>query len=53
MYMGFGGNVFFKYSTYYRFINIVRDNNIPFGFIHSTNVSANIKQIYDDVGCLL
>lgn len=38
-----------SHSTYYRFVHVLRANNIPFGYIHGVNISANIRQIYDDV----
>ena len=37
------------HSIYGTFIHIVRTKNIPFGYIHSTNIGKNIQQIYEDV----
>lgn len=37
-----------KHSTYYRFINIVREEGKSFGYIHSVNIENNIRQIYRD-----
>jgi len=41
-----------KHCTYMRFIRIVRDHNIPFGYIHNINISSNIQQIYKDISAL-
>ena len=40
---------YINHSTYYRFIHIVRQCEIPFGYIHSVNIEAVIKQLYDDL----
>lgn len=37
------------HSTYGIFIHLVREKKIPFGYIHSTNIEKNIRQIYGDV----
>lgn len=39
---------FIKHSTYYKYVNITREKGIPFGYIHSVNVSGNIRKIYND-----
>lgn len=38
-----------KHSTYMRFIRIVREQNIPFGYIHTIHIPSNIQQIYNDI----
>lgn len=38
-----------EHSTYLRFIRIVREKHIPFGYIHTINIKANIRQIYEDL----
>ena len=35
-----------SHSTYGKFIHAVREQHIPFGYIHQTNIRANIRQIY-------
>lgn len=40
---------YIKHSTYYRFINILREEKKPFGYIHSINIENNIRQIYNDL----
>ena len=40
---------YIKHTTYYRVINIIREKNISFGYIHSVNIDSVIKQIYDDL----
>ena len=37
-----------SHSTYYRFVNLVREREIPFGYIHSINIENNIRQIYEE-----
>ena len=36
------------HSTYYKFISFIRDNKVPFGYIHGKNIESVIKQIYQD-----
>jgi len=31
-----------------KFVNLARTKNIPFGYIHSTNIDAAISSIYKD-----
>ena len=38
-----------SHSTYGRFIRIVREQQVPFGYIHGINLEANIAQIYEDM----
>lgn len=40
---------FIQHSTYFRFIKIVREKGISFGYLHSTNIPANIQQIYREM----
>ena len=40
---------FIKHNVYYRFINIVRDKKIPFGYISSINIDKCLKQMSDDM----
>ena len=37
------------HRTYYRFIQMVRDEKIPFGYIHGVNLSKNVQQIANDL----
>lgn len=36
------------HTTYYRFVNIIRESKVDFGYIHSTNIERNVRQIYRD-----
>lgn len=38
-----------KHHVYYRFINLVRERQIRFDYIHSSNTNNNISQIYHDL----
>ena len=40
---------FIKHHVYYRFINLVREKNIPFGYIGTININKCIKQIADEI----
>ena len=40
---------FIKHHVYYRFINMVREKNIPFGYIGTININKCIKQISDEI----
>ncbi len=35
-----------SHSNYYRYMNIVKDRKVNFGYIHGVNIEKNIKQIY-------
>lgn len=37
------------HSTYYRYLNVLREHNIDFGYIHGVNIERNVKHIYDDM----
>jgi|GEM_PF-7017066 len=37
-----------SHKTYSRFIRIVRSRDLPFGYIHSVNIAANIRQVYEE-----
>lgn len=38
-----------SHGTYGIYISIVRENKIPFGYLHSVNVDAMVRQIYNEV----
>ena len=38
-----------SHGTYGIYISIVRENKIPFGYLHSVNIDAMIRQIYNDM----
>lgn len=38
-----------SHSVYYRFIQMVRNNNLPFAYIHGVNLDLNIRQMYKEV----
>ena len=40
---------FISHSTYQKMLRVVRNQNLPFGYIHTINIPANIRQIYLDV----
>lgn len=40
---------FVKHNVYYRFINIVRDKQVPFGYISSSNIEKCIKQMVKEI----
>lgn len=40
------------HRTYYRFIQMVRSEKIPFGYIHGVNISQNVQQIAADLAAM-
>ncbi len=38
-----------SHSVYGTFIQMVREKNIPFGYIHGVNIDANIKQMWEEI----
>ncbi len=38
-----------SHGGYWRFLNVLRKKNIPFGYIQIVNIESNIRQIYEDV----
>lgn len=41
-----------SHGTYGKYIGLVRENRIPFGYLHSVNLDAVVRQIYRDMVCL-
>ncbi len=37
-----------SHSKYYRFMNVVREHKVDFGYIHGVNIEKNIQKIYRD-----
>lgn len=40
---------FLKHNVYYRFINIVRERHLPFGYINNSNISVVATLIYENL----
>ena len=38
-----------SHSTYYRYMNVIREHGVDFGYIHGVNIEKNIRDIYRDV----
>ena len=38
-----------SHSAYFRFMNVVRERKIGFGYIHGVNIEKNIRQIYKEL----
>lgn len=38
-----------SHGTYGKFIAMVRDKNIPFGYLHTINMEALVRQIYEEL----
>lgn len=43
---------FISHSTYLRYVHVIKECSLPFGYIHSINIENNIRQIYDEVECM-
>lgn len=39
-----------SHGIYARYVNLIRDCGIPFGYVHSVNIETLIKQVYADIG---
>lgn len=40
---------YINHTSYKKFINIIREKEIPFGYIGSRNIDSVVKQIYEDI----
>ena len=38
-----------SHSTYYRYLNILRERKIGFGYIHGVNIDNVIRQLYREL----
>lgn len=38
---------YIQHSNYYKYMDAVRLSKVPFGYIHSTNIDADVRQIYE------
>ncbi len=38
-----------SHSTYYRYLNVLRERKINFGYIHGVNIENNIRHIYNEM----
>lgn len=38
-----------SHGTYYKYIRVIRDQHIPFGYIHGVNIDGNVAQIYGEM----
>ena len=36
------------HTNYYKFMNAIREAEVPFGFMHGVNIKKNIRQVYED-----
>lgn len=39
-----------SHGTYGKFVKLVRENRIPFGYMHSVNMENLVRQVYEDLG---
>lgn len=37
------------HSNYYKYMQVIRECEIPFGFLHGVNIEGNIGYIYNDL----
>ena len=40
---------YINHVSYYKFIAVVRDKKIPFGYIGSNNIDKVVRQVYEDL----
>lgn len=38
-----------SHGTYGKFVKLVRENRIPFGYMHSVNMDSMVRQVYEDL----
>ncbi len=38
-----------SHSTYYRYMNIVREHGVDFGYIHGVNIDKNVQSMYSEL----
>ena len=38
-----------SHSTYFKYMNVVKDRNVDFGYIHGVNIENNIRQMYKEL----
>ena len=36
------------HTNYYKFMNAIREAEVPFGYMHGVNIKKNIRQVYED-----
>ncbi len=41
-----------SHSVYYRYVQIAREQKVPFGYIHGVNVNMNVAQIYRELSSI-
>jgi hypothetical protein len=37
------------HSNYYKFMQVVREFEVPYGYMHGVSIEANVRQIYRDM----
>ena len=37
------------HSAFYKYINVVKERKVPFGYIHGVNIENNVRQIYTEL----
>lgn len=37
------------HSNYYKYIQVIREHNVPFSYMHGVNIEGNIRQVYADM----
>ncbi len=42
-----------SHSTYFKYMNVVKEHNLPFGYIHDVNISNTLKCIYRELEDIL
>ena len=41
---------YLSHGTYGKFVKLVRENRIPFGYMHSVNMDSLVRQVFEDLG---
>ena len=38
-----------SHNTYYRYVNVVREHKVSFGYLHGVNIENNVRKMYRDL----
>ena len=38
-----------SHSTYFKYMNVVKEHNVDFGYIHGVNIENNMRQMYREL----
>ena len=39
-----------SHSTYYKYMNVVKEHGVDFGYIHGVNIENTVRKMYKELG---